>query len=186
MSDLAKVEFVPPIETIVKRIQQLEGNLPSKGMRAALVASVAPLKRNIKTSIRDVTGALRKSIGHRSASKNAKMRLGFKPETAVIIVGATRKVAGSVGAPAGKKWDQNYKLNWLERGVRPHDIPDTGKTNRFRGRKVLKFGGGYAVRIEHPGFSGRRIIWQALQSTRSRQQTLFNQKLKQFLDKNIR
>ncbi|MCU7917070.1 MAG: hypothetical protein KZQ95_01775 [Candidatus Thiodiazotropha sp. (ex Epidulcina cf. delphinae)] len=182
---MVDVVFDPPIESLIAKLKRLEGNLPTKGMRTALVASVAPLKRNIKTSVRDVTGSLRKSIGHRSISKSAKVRLGFSSDEVALLVGATRKVAGSIGAPAGKKWDQNYKLNWLERGVRPHTIPDVGKTNRFRGRKVLKFGGGYAISVEHPGFSGRQIVWKALQATRSRQQSLFNRKLHAFLDRHI-
>lgn len=183
---MIREEFDPPIESLIAKLQRLEGDLPTKGMRSALVASVAPIKRNIKTSISDVTGSLGKSIGHRSISKSGKSRLGYSADKIVLLVGATRKVAGSIGAPPGKKWDQNYKLNWLERGVKPHDIPNVGKTNRFRNRKVLKFGGGYAISIEHPGFSGRQIIWKSLQAARSKQQTLFNQKLKKYLDKNIR
>ncbi|PUB82378.1 MAG: hypothetical protein DBP02_15100 [gamma proteobacterium symbiont of Ctena orbiculata] len=181
---VADVDFNPPLERLMSRLHSLEGKLPDKGMRSSLVASLGPFKKRLKGSIRNVTGSLRRAIGHRSLSASARARLGYSRESVVLFAGATKKVAGSIGAPPGKKWDQNYKLHFLEMGVRPHTIPDVGKTKRFRGRKVLKFGGGYATSIEHPGFAGRRLVWKSLQATRSQQQSLFNQRLKVFLDKN--
>lgn len=181
MVDALSLDFDPPINPLVKSLKRLEGNLPTKGMRTALVASIAPLKKTIKVSINSVTGALKGSIGHRSLSRSAKQRIGFDSDQVVLLVGATRKTAGSIGAPAGKRWDQNYKLNWLERGTRPHMIPGDSP---FKKRKMLKFGRLYRQQVSHPGTTGTDLVYKSLQSTRMQQQSLFDQKLKGFLDKN--
>ncbi|MCG8004697.1 MAG: hypothetical protein JAY88_14755 [Candidatus Thiodiazotropha lotti] len=181
MADLLGLDFDPPINPLVKNLRQLEGNLPTKGMRTSLVASIAPLKKSIKVKIDSVTGALKGSIGHKSLSKSAKRRLNMDADEVALLVGATRKTAGSIGAPAGKRWDQNYKLNWLERGTRPHMIPGD---SQFKKRKMLKFGNLYRQQVSHPGTSGTDLVYKSLQSTRMQQQSLFDQKLKAFLDKN--
>ncbi|MBV2138578.1 MAG: hypothetical protein KUF79_17360 [Candidatus Thiodiazotropha sp. (ex Ctena orbiculata)] len=180
------VEFNPPLEGLIASLQELEGDLPVRGMRSALVASIKPFKANLRGRIHDVTGSLKRSIGHKSLSRTAKTRLGYNANQVVLLVGATKKVAGSIGAPPGKKWDQNYKLHWLERGVKPHDIPDVSKGwSTFRARKMLMIGGAFRKTVEHPGFSGRQLVWKSLQATRSQQQSLFYQGLVKYLDRHI-
>lgn len=181
-----EVKFDPPLAELMGRLRSLEETLPDKGMRSALVASVKPLKVGIKGRVHDVTGSLRRSIGHKSLSISAKARLSYSREQVVLFVGATRKVAGSIGAPPGKKWDQNYKLHWLEKGVSAHDIPAVSKGGAsFRGRKMLKIGNMLRRSVKHPGFAGRQLVWRSLQATRSQQQTLFYNGLAKFLDKYI-
>ncbi|MEW8027846.1 MAG: hypothetical protein AB2806_08915 [Candidatus Thiodiazotropha sp.] len=180
------VEFNPPLEGLITSLNKLEGNLPSKGMRSALVASVKPLKGNLKGRIHHVTGSLKRAIGHKSLSKTAKARLGYDAGRVVLLVGATRKTAGSIGAPLGKRWDQNYKLHWLEQGVKAHDIPNVSKgRSTFKARKTLMIGGAFRKTVTHPGFAGRQLVWKSLQATRAQQQSLFYRGLVKYLDRHI-
>ena len=138
-------------KALLRRLGKMEGAVKDKGLRSALVGYAGPIKKSMKRYISPVTGDLRRSIGHRVMNKRERSLIG-RGAGVSMAVGPTRRV---LDRKTGKKSTMWYKMNWLDKGVKRHDIkPST--------RKHLKIGGRYAIMAHHPGFSGRRIIDRSL------------------------
>lgn len=172
------VEFKPPVNEMTKSLVSLGPDLQYKGMRSAVVAYAAPIKAAMKGMIRSRSGMLKRSIGHKTVSKTDKITLGYKSESVVIAVGAVRKVAAP-GKLLGVS--QVKKMQWLDEGVKPHDIPR--KRGIRRRSKKMKIGGRFVSSVEHPGTRPQNILDRSVSTSRSASQERFNRKLAQFLDK---
>lgn len=159
---------------MIKQLNGLGAALGPKGMRSALVGYTGPIKKEIKNRIRSVTGDLKKSIGHRSFTTKEKASLGYSGNRAVLAIGSTRKVQDS---RTGKKYTMGHKLNWLDQGVKAHDIVPR------KGKKVLKIGSKFVKMATHKGFRGRHILDKSLSASASASRQGFDKALARFLDK---
>ena len=131
-------------EKLDKDLKHFKADIKTKARRAGLVEMSKPVKKTLKASIPiglgyDNTGALRKSIGHAAVAKGDKGALGLGLDDEAIIVGSTRKVLDH----SGKKRFQQYKLHWLDKGVKAHKI-------RARKGGFLRFGGNVAKEVGTP------------------------------------
>lgn len=142
-------------ERLDKELKLFKADIKTKARRAGLVEMAKPIKKTLKSEIPigrgyDNTGALSKSIGHASVSKSDKGALGLGVNDEAIIVGATRKVLDR----SYKKRFQHYKLNWLDKGVKPHII-------RAKKGGSLKFGGRHVQEVLHSGVQARGLLQRA-------------------------
>lgn len=112
---MLEFKIEPPIQALVRELEQLKEGLGEKGIRAGLVYGAKPLKDTMKSLAPYDRGALSRAVGHVSPSARAKSRLGIKRDTAAILVGANRKVAA--GGEGRKIW-QGRKAHWHEQGTK--------------------------------------------------------------------
>jgi hypothetical protein len=163
------------MEDMVKRLERFSGDLKTRGMRTALVGYIGPLKKAIKSRIDSRTGALKKSIGHRSFSKREKAAIGFGPDKLVMAIGSTRKVFDK---NTFKNQMHNHKLHWLDEGVDEHEIKPKKPGGRLKiGRSV------FARHATHRGFAPRRILDKSLRSSRAQSIASFDRAIERFINK---
>lgn len=135
-----------------KQLKQFKADIKTKVRRAGLVEIAKPVKKTLKSYLQkhSQSGATEASIGHASVAKGDKAALGLDADSEAIIVGSTRKVLDSSGK---KRWQQ-YKLNWLDKGTKPHII-------KAKNGGYLKMGGRYVKSVFHPGVKAKGYLRRA-------------------------
>ena len=180
----------PAAEIIQRCVAQLGDRLQNKALTAGLRGSAKPLKDVMRSLTPTRTGALRRSVGHRTLSRSAGSRIGLKSDQRGVLVGPIKAVADTgYSRSPGKKIYQQYKAYWLEYGTRGPVVVDVGAINAashrrtFARRKIMKFNGVFRSRIERRGIRATQYIARANRATGSAQHAAFFQGMAAALDK---
>ena len=174
---MIEIQDKPKFDELINRLKSAEVKIQKKGMRSALVGYAKPIKAKLKFSMPSKSGALRKSIGHRSMLNKEKPYAGFSRNDVVLAVGSTRKVAFKVNKKSHHD-RLGFKLHWLNEGTDRHRIPSL----KHRLKKI-SFAGKVFSKIIHPGTRATHILSRAHTSTQSQSRAQFDIAMKKFLKK---
>lgn len=131
---------VKNMKELVNQLDGLEQDIKKRVIQKAMLEAGKIVRNTARSLAPQKTGALRRSIRVRKLKKKE-----FKG-------------SDEIGAVV----DYNVKIaryaHIVEGGAKPHEI-------RPKYKKALKFKGGYAARVKHPGFKGRDILKNAALTT---------------------
>lgn len=171
----------PSVEEVERSLSRFNSQLQAKGLHKGLVAAASPIKRRMKAAAPSQPGggALKKSIGYRTLSLRSKSSRGIPREARALMVGVVRKVADpKYKRSPGKKISQMFKAMWIERGTKPHMIPE----NPDEG-VAMAFGGKVLRSVEHPGFHAKPFIFPAYQAELPNVDKNYVKGISKFIDK---
>lgn len=149
------------ITDVLKELSKFEDVIKNKAIRSGLVSLSNPVKKSMKANAPNDSGDLAESINHKSLNDRQKSRLNIDNNDVAIVVGPNKKVDGR---------NVNWRANFIEEGVKSHDInvKKTGALKRLKlGEKII------SGPVIHPGIKANPFMSKAIQSNESNFEALF-------------
>jgi HK97 gp10 family phage protein len=162
------------LSDLLKDLIRLEETLQNKVVRSGLVATAKPIKKDMKSLAPKRSGVLAASVNHKQLTKAQKQRVDIAASDTAIIVGPNKKANGT---------DVTWRANFIEEGVRPHDI------NRHYTRKLgrslkMKIGGRVITGdVKHPGLKANPFMKKSIKQNESNIPNLFYKGMAKTLDR---
>ncbi len=120
------------VDQTIAELKKLSAEIKGKSLRAGVVAAIRPVKKDAKSNAPKKEGHLSQAIGHKSLSKRAKSRLGYRENTVALLVGPNRRVGGRYQGRKGL-WHE-HGTKWMK--AKPFMSPalernQSGMSSRF-------------------------------------------------------